>query len=164
MKAITTTLVIFLALQQTPVLAAEGDIESDTPVTVVESYFRHLRSGDIGSLLGLLDDNIVWHQPGQNRLSKTYYGKDQVSELFQNFMNISQGSFRIDDVSAIMGNGDWVVANLHFSASRCQYFAISMSMKGSDLMKVVNGKIVEVRLFSEDQAAEDRFWGAEIEQ
>lgn len=32
-------------------------------------------------------------------------------------------------------------------------------MNGVDLFEVVNGKIVQVWLFSENQAAEDVFWG-----
>ena len=32
-------------------------------------------------------------------------------------------------------------------------------MAGVDLLRVENGKIAEVWLFSEDQPAEDAFWG-----
>ena len=34
-----------------------------------------------------------------------------------------------------------------------------MDMTGIDLLTVTNGKITTVRLFSEDQPGEDRFWG-----
>jgi hypothetical protein len=34
-----------------------------------------------------------------------------------------------------------------------------MAMDGIDLLRVVDGKVAEVWLFSADQAAEDVFWG-----
>ena len=34
-----------------------------------------------------------------------------------------------------------------------------MDMMGIDLLTVTNRKITAVRLFSEDQPGEDRFWG-----
>jgi len=36
---------------------------------------------------------------------------------------------------------------------------VEMSMSGVDVMTVSNGQIKEVWLYSEDQAAEDAFWG-----
>lgn len=35
-----------------------------------------------------------------------------------------------------------------------------MDMAGMDLLTVEDGKITQVRLFSEDGPAEDAFWGA----
>ena len=35
----------------------------------------------------------------------------------------------------------------------------SMSMDGVDVLRLEDGKIVEMWLFSADQAAEDAFWG-----
>jgi hypothetical protein len=122
---------------------------------VVEAYFNCLAKGDLDHLAQLIADDISWHQPGKGALSKTYHGKQELFGLFGQFMNISQGSFKIDSVDSIMSNGDMVAANLHFSASRP---GKSMSMQGVDLMKIQNGKIKEVWLFSGDQDEEDAFW------
>lgn len=122
---------------------------------VVQNYFNSLATGDFDRLGQLFAEDIIWHQPGQGELSKTYYGKQELFALFGHFMTISQGSFRIDGVKSIMGNGDFVTAALHFSASKPGQ---SIAMDGVDLMKVKDGKITEVWLFSSDQAAEDAFW------
>ena len=71
-------------------------------------------------------------------------------------MQVSAGTFKIDEVSSIMANGDQVAAILKFSAQRD---GVEMSMSGVDVMTVSNGQIKEVWLYSEDQAAEDAFWG-----
>lgn len=54
-----------------------------------------------------------------------------------------------------MANGDLVSATLHFVAERP---GRKLSMDGVDLMRIEGGKIKEVWLFSDDQAAEDAFW------
>lgn len=132
---------------------------NNAPVEIVRQYFSNLKSGNFSALMDLFDDEVVWHQPGSNILSGTYQGKEAIIALFKNFMEISNQTFRIDEVSAIMANGDLVVANVRFSAHLCTYIEAGISMGGVDLMKVIDGKIKEVYLFSEDQEAEDSYWG-----
>jgi len=124
-------------------------------VRTIKDYFSALQTGDMGALGALFAEDVVWHQPGNGRLSGTYRGKENVFSLLGKFMEISEGSFRIDDISHIMGNGDLVSATLHFTATRP---GRSMAMDGVDLMRVEGGRIKEVWLFSSDTEAEDRFW------
>lgn len=122
---------------------------------VIQTYFNCLAKGDLDRLGKLFADDVIWHQPGHGELSKTYHGKKQLFALFGQFMMISQGSFKINEVKSILVNGDLVTATLHFSAAKP---GKSISMDGVDLMKVQDGKITEVWLFSGDQEAEDAFW------
>ena len=71
-------------------------------------------------------------------------------------MLCSAGTFAIDKVHSIMGNGEMAAASIQFSARRD---GKSMSMDGVDVLRIKDGAIVEAWLFSRDQAAEDEFWG-----
>jgi hypothetical protein len=71
-------------------------------------------------------------------------------------VGLSRGSFRIERASRYMESGGWVTIELDFAAERD---GISLAQPGIDLLKIDNGKIAEVRLFSSDQEAEDIFWG-----
>ncbi|MBK9324381.1 MAG: nuclear transport factor 2 family protein [Bdellovibrionaceae bacterium] len=128
----------------------------NTNINTVQKYFDSLAKGDLETLGSLFSDDIVWHQPGRGKLSKTYKGKSEVFGLFGQFMEISQGSFKIDSVGGLMSNENLVTATLHFSAKKLN--GQSISIGGVDLMKVENEKITEVYLFSADQEAEDKFW------
>ncbi len=125
-------------------------------IQTVTQYFDSLSKGDFATLGGLFAEDVIWHQPGSGSLSKTYYGKQALFALFGEFMKISEGSFKIDSVTNVMANGDLVSATLHFSAKKQN--GQSISMNGVDLMKIKDGQIKEVYLFSEDQKAEDEFW------
>ncbi len=153
---------LVLLLSASTFLHAEATNQPKSPKEVVNDYFYFLENGKFVELMDLFDDNIQWIQPGQNILSKTYSGKEEVGKLFEQFMSLSQNTFKIDKVHSIMTNGEYVNAHISFSAYRCHYIGISIAMEGNDLMRVVNGKIVEVRLFSADQEAEDRFWDGRV--
>ncbi|GAA2656400.1 hypothetical protein GCM10010307_69970 [Streptomyces vastus] len=51
---------------------------------------------------------------------------------------------------------DLVAATIHFTG---RHGDASMSMDGVDVLRIENGKITEMWLFSTDPATEDAFWG-----
>jgi ketosteroid isomerase-like protein len=125
-------------------------------IDLARTYFQAVQTGDLATLGELLDADIVWHQPGANQFSGEHKGRDAVFQMLGGMMATSQGSFAIDTLHTLMGNGDLVTATIHFSGRRGD---ASMSMDGVDLLRVAGGKITEMWLFSGDPAAEDAFWG-----
>lgn len=130
-------------------------------IDVVRHYFDALGRGDLPACGALLADDVTWHQPGRSGLSGQYRGKGELFPLLGRFMALSEGSFQIDAVRAVMANGGLVAASIHFKAQRG---AQAMAMDGVDLMRVEGGLIREVWLFSADQAQEDQFWNAALAQ
>ena len=124
-------------------------------IQLVRKYFAELAKGDLAAAGALFADDIVWHQPGRSALSRSYRGKGELFPLLGRFMELSQGTFQIDEVRSVMANGDHVAAMVHFRAQRGDGV---LSMDGVDLMRVEGGLIREVWLFSGDQDAEDKFW------
>lgn len=78
-----------------------------------------------------------------------------VGAMLGKMMEMSQGTFTITRADHHMANGDWVAITLEFSA---EANGIHLKQQGVDLMRIEDGKIAEVRLFSSDQAQEDSFW------
>lgn len=123
----------------------------------VRRYFDAVGRGDLPAVGEAFADDIEWHQPGQGSLSGLHRGKQAVFALLGLFMERSGGTFRIDHVGTLMAQGDLVAVSLHFRAERPGRNALAMS--GVDVLRVADGRIREVWLFSEDQTAEDAFWG-----
>ncbi|WP_327748152.1 nuclear transport factor 2 family protein [Streptomyces europaeiscabiei] len=129
---------------------------SSKNVDIAREYFESIQKGDLARVGELLAEEVVWHQPGANQFSGTHRGRGAVFAMLGGMMEASQGSFAIDAVHALMGNGDMVAASIHFNG---RHGDASMSMDGVDVLRLEDGKIVEMWLYSGDQAVEDVFWG-----
>src|SRR6478609_11122990 len=129
---------------------------SPDPVSLLpifDRYVHALSTGDLEALGAVFADDVVWHQPGEHRLSGTRRGKAEVFDLLAAMAQHSDGSLRVEAESA-MENGDLIAATVHFSASRGD---ARVEMTGVDLFRIEHDRIAEVWLFSSDQAAEDAF-------
>lgn len=129
---------------------------SDT-LAVAGRYADAMNAGDLATVASMFADDIVWHQPGRNRLSGVYRGGVAVGEHLGATMTLSEGTLRIAVTGAPMVNGDLFALPVHFSGKRA---GAEISMDGVDVFKVAGGRIAEVWLFSAVQEDEDAFWDA----
>ena len=125
-------------------------------IEIAKNYIRAAQSGDQALLASLISADVVWHQPGKNRFSGTHRGMAAVGAMLGGMMEVSGGTFTISRANHFMENADWVAINIEFKATR---EGAKLEQAGVDLLRIENGRIVEVRLFSSDQALEDAFWG-----
>jgi uncharacterized protein len=126
-----------------------------TAKEVVEAYSIALSKGDIPTAFSYFSPDAKWHQPGNNKFSGTKTGLDAIGKMLGDMMGATQGSLVIKPAGAMMVNGNFVSCPVRFSATSGDK---TVDMNGNDLYEVIDGKIVQVWLFSEDQAAEDKFW------
>lgn len=126
-----------------------------TAIEVVEAYAIALLQGDIPTAFSHFSPDAKWHQPGRHQFSGTKFGPKAIGKMFDDMRSVTQGSLVIRRVGAIMANENLVSFPVCFSGKIGDR---SVDMNRHDLFEVVDGKIVRVWLFSEDQAAEDEFW------
>lgn len=115
------------------------------------TYVTAIQTGDMDTVAGSLAEDVVWHQPGSNRFSRDHAGRDAVFAMLGQMMEVSAGSFAIDQVHSLMASADLVAATIHFQGQRD---GATMSMDGVDVLRIADGKIAEVWLFSADQGRE----------
>ncbi|MCC9074376.1 nuclear transport factor 2 family protein [Flavobacterium sp. F-65] len=126
-----------------------------TPIEVVEGYAIALSKGDIPTVFSYFNPDAKWHQPGNNQFSGTKNGLEAIGKMLSDMMGATQGSLVIKPTGAMMVNGNLVSFPIQFSAESGNK---TVDMKGIDLFEVVDGKIINVWLFSENQHLEDEFW------
>ena len=126
-----------------------------TAKEVVGAYSIALSKGDIPVAFSYFSRDAKWHQPGNNKFSGTKSGLDAIGKMLGDMMGATEGSLEIKPTGAMMVNGNFVSCPIRFSAKNGNK---TVDMTGNDLYEVVDGKIVQVWLFSEDQTAEDEFW------
>ncbi|MEV6239088.1 nuclear transport factor 2 family protein [Lentzea sp. NPDC051838] len=127
-----------------------------TPLSVITRYFDALESGDFATVAAQFAEDVVWHQPGSNRFSGSHRGADAVGALIGGMMSVSEGTFSLRRNAPLMLNGDVVAAPVAWTARRS---GASMDGVGVDVMRVADGKVAEVWLYTADPASEDAFWG-----
>ena len=85
---------------------------------MVKAYFNAIQIGDLDTVGASLSPDVVWYQPGQNQFSGMNTGNQAVFGLIGGMMEVSQGSFKIDKVHAVMGNRSQIAASVEFSGQR----------------------------------------------
>ena len=125
-------------------------------LAVAQKYVDAVSAKDFGTVAALLDDDIVWHQPGEHKLSGVHRGRAAVDQLLGAMMTISEGTFELSVTGVPMVNGDQVAIPVRFAGRRA---GVELGQDGVDVLRIDGDRIVEVRLFSSDQDAEDAFWG-----
>ncbi|MCX2863359.1 nuclear transport factor 2 family protein [Paucibacter sp. PLA-PC-4] len=125
-------------------------------IDIAKTYIKAVQTGDQATLGALISPEVIWHQPGSNQFSGTHRGMAQVGPMLGKMMEVSGGTFAITHASHYMANGDWVAIMIEFAGERDGF---KLKQAGVDALRIEGGKIVEVRLFSSDQAQEDTFWG-----
>ena len=100
--------------------------------------------------------DLVWCQLGSKQLWGGCVGPDAILAHLGSMMGVSAGTFSLETESATE-SGNLVVLTVRFSAQR--EGAEDLDQHGVDVFRVEGDKIAEVWLISEDQAAEDAFWG-----
>ena len=125
-------------------------------IDIAKTYILAVQTGDQATLASIISPDVVWHQPGNNQFSGTHRGMAAVGPMLGKMMEVSNGTFTITRAENYMANGDCVAITLEFAG---EANGIKLKQPGVDLIRIEGGKIVEVRLFSSQQAQEDAFWG-----
>ena len=127
-----------------------------TNIDIAKSYIKAVQTGDQATLGSLLSPQVVWHQPGNNQFSGTKNGIAEFGAMMGAMMAKSDGSFTITHAHRYLANGNLVAIEIEFDGHR---EGAKVDQAGIDLLRVEDGKIVEVWLFSSDPEQEDAFWG-----
>lgn len=125
-------------------------------IELAKTYIQAAQTGDQATLGRVLSPDVVWHQPGNNQFSGVHRGMAAVGQLLGQMMGVSKGTFAITRADHYMANGEWVAVSIEFAGNRD---GLTLRQPGVDLLRIADGKIVEVHLFSSDPAQEDAFWG-----
>ena len=127
-----------------------------TNIDIAKSYIKAVQTGDQTALGNLLSPQVVWHQPGNNRFSGVKNGIAETGAMLGAMMEVSRGTFAITHAHRFLSNGDLVAIEIEFAGRR---EGAKLDQPGIDLLRVQDGRIVEVWLFSSNPEEEDRFWG-----
>ena len=122
---------------------------------IVHRFIDAQQRGDAGALMEILADDIVWHVPGRNLLSRDYIGKAEVAGFWARARELSSGTVRTELID-VLGGEAHAVALVRVFAER-----EGRSLNGqfqAFTYRIEYGKIAEFWFMVEDRYAVDAFW------
>jgi ketosteroid isomerase-like protein len=122
---------------------------------LVRRFHEAQQAGDAAGLMELLADDIVWHVPGKNLLSRDYRGKAEVAGFWSRARELSGGTVRTELID-VLGSDGYGIALVRVFAER-----EGKSLGGqfqAFTYRIENGKVAEFWFMVEDRYAVDAFW------
>ena len=120
-----------------------------------EQIIERYTSDDIDAFVALFSDDVVWHIGGDNPFTGTHRGKEELLRVCGRFMDVSQGTLRIEAVDA-MADDHYGFIMTHATAQR--------DGKALDVLDATfltigeDGRLSALWWLPNDQAAFDAFW------
>ena len=122
---------------------------------LVRTFLDAQQRGNAALLTNLLSDDIVWHVPGRNLLSRDYTGKTEVFGFFGRARELSGGTVRIEPIEILAGD-QHAVALVRVHAER-EGRKLDGELQAFTF-RIDGGKIAEFWFLVEDRYAVDAFW------
>jgi ketosteroid isomerase-like protein len=119
---------------------------------IARRFLQALDAGDFAAVESLVAEDVVAHFPGSNSLSGTYRGRDQFFAVFAKGDDLTGGTFE-RELHDIAASDDHVVILVKIQAQR---EGKALSWNGANVWHVREGKLSEVWLLSDNQAATDQ--------
>jgi len=123
--------------------------------TVVRRLYAAFAQGDMETVRGCFAEDAVWHMPGRSPLAGDHVGWDEIGhDFFAKLRKLSGGTFK-SDLTDVVVNDQHAVALQHATATRGTK---SLDITACQLMRIRDGRILEVQGYYSDQYALDEFW------
>jgi ketosteroid isomerase-like protein len=130
-------------------------VTQDSNAELVRRFHDAQQGGDAAALMDMLADDVVWHVPGRNLLSRDYKGKAEVVGFWARVRELSGGTVRTELIE-VLGGDAFGIALVRVFAERD-----GKSLGGqfqAFTYRIEDGKVVEFWFMVEDRYAVDAFW------
>jgi len=124
---------------------------------LIRRFHEAQARADAPVLMELLADDVVWHVPGKNLLSRDYRGKAEVAGFWSRVRELSGGTIRTELLD-VLGSDAFGIALVKVHAVR-----EGKSLGGqfqAFTYRIADGKIAEFWFMVEDRYAVDAFWSS----
>nr|WP_295931810.1 nuclear transport factor 2 family protein [uncultured Dyadobacter sp.] len=150
-----TILTICITIMTTISISAQND--KAMPLQTVKDFLTAYMAHDHQKFASYLHPDLVWEQPGNNRISGTKKSRNELLQMGASMGQLSEGTIRLESVRYLDAHDDHVACILHWKAA--QPNGAVLDVENIDVYKVRDGQIVQAVIYSSDIAQENAFWG-----
>lgn len=121
----------------------------------VRALFRAFRERDLSAIRDAVSERAVWHFPGsRGRLAGSHVGHEGVFAFLAEVARLSEGSFELE-LDDVVANDQRAIALFRGRARR---LGRELDNPTCLVIRLVEGRAVEIREFVWDLPAVDEFW------
>jgi len=158
MKSIN--LIVVLVLSALSAVGQPNDsqepVNSDASVLIKE-FFDAYRAHNREKVSSMMHPDILWTQPGNNRLSGVKKSREEVKAMGKLMAELSAKTIELADIKVLNATGNSVACLLRWKA--VQPTGNILDVENIDIYTIENGLIVNAKIYSADLVQEDKFWG-----
>jgi ketosteroid isomerase-like protein len=147
---------IFLSFKPEAGKAQKNDNEMPA-LQVVKEFLDAAQHLDHKKAEALLNAEVEWSQPGNNRVSGTKKSSDEVFKMFGEMIRLSDHTLKLTDIKVLAVNNNSVACLVHWDSAQPPGGVLNVD--NIDVYTVENGKIKKVTIYSADIEQENKFWG-----
>jgi len=133
---------------------SQAAVGGQSAADVVRRAHDAFAVGDIDAVMGLCADEITFHIPGTSPLSGEWAGRERVLEFFAKAAELSEGTLALSP-DEVLADGERVIVLTRVHARRKER---SEAFTNVHVLRVVGGKMTELREYMGDERREDEFW------
>jgi uncharacterized protein len=122
---------------------------------LIRRFLDAQRGGDAAVLNEFFAEDVVWHVPGRNLLSRDYHGKAEVFGFFARARELSGGTVRIEPIEIMQGD-QHAIALVRVHAER-EGRKLDGELQAFTY-RIEASRIAEFWFLVEDRYAVDAFW------
>jgi ketosteroid isomerase-like protein len=131
-------------------------VVGQSPAEVVRRAYAAFATGDIDAVMRVCADEITFHIPGTSPLSGEWAGRERVLAFFATAGELSEGTLSVSPEETL-ADGERVVVITRVDAQRQ---GRSDTFTNVHAIRVVDGKMTELREYMGDERREDEFWSS----
>jgi len=134
----------------------QESVNSDASVLIKE-FFDAYRAHNREKVSSMMHPDILWTQPGNNRLSGVKKSREEVKAMGKLMAELSAKTIELADIKVLNATGNSVACLLRWKA--VQPTGNVLDVENIDIYTIENGLIVNAKIYSADLIQEDKFWG-----
>jgi ketosteroid isomerase-like protein len=133
------------------------EVATSDPAFVMKEFFDAYRAHDHNKITSMIHPEVMWTQPGANRLSGIKKSREEVMAMGKIMAQLSDKTIQLAEIKILNSAGNSVACLLRWKAA--QPTGATLDVENIDVYTIESGKIVAVKIFSADIEQENNFWG-----
>ncbi len=126
------------------------------PIELIERYLDAMRRGDRETGYGFYADDVVGHVPGRSGMAGRRVGREAIIEYIETALEMATHGHDLELIDVL--GGDEHVALMVRERLRGEHGVLDMLR--TNVYRVRDDRIVEIRVFESDQYAVDAWFGS----